>query len=223
MRTVLFDLDDTLYPEISFVRSGFRAVAQHLADAVSLDEEELFERMMSVLKRDGRGRVFDTVLRELGRRCSELVPVLVQVYRTHRPHIRLFEDVEPGLRRLRETGTRMGIVTDGLASVQRNKIEALRLESLVDTVVCTDEMGPGQGKPSVRPFETALEALDSEPTEAAYVGDDPSKDFQGPRKLGMVTIHMRRKGLTPRLADGRHGEADLKVETFQELVAKVGN
>ncbi|MEE9196783.1 MAG: HAD hydrolase-like protein, partial [bacterium] len=150
MRAVLFDLDDTLYPEISFVRSGFRTVAQHLADTESLAEEELFERLMSVLKRDGRGRVFDTVLREVGQNRPGLVAVLVRVYRTHRPNIRLFKDVEPGLQRLRAMGLRMGIVTDGLASVQRNKIGALRLEPLVDTLVCTDEVGPGQEKPSVR-------------------------------------------------------------------------
>ncbi len=222
MKAVLFDLDDTLYPEISFVQSGFRAVAQHLADAESLVEEELFERLMRVFKGDGRGQVFDTVLRELGQNRPGLVAVLVQVYRTHQPNIHLFKDVEPGLRRLRAMGMRMGIVTDGLASVQRSKIRALQLEPLVDTVVCTDEVGPGQGKPSVRPFEIALEALDSEATRAAYVGDDPSKDFQGPRALGMQTIHMRKKGLTNRLAKDQL-EADLRVETFQELVTKVGN
>jgi len=30
MKVVLFDLDDTLYPEIESVKSGFRTAARHL-------------------------------------------------------------------------------------------------------------------------------------------------------------------------------------------------
>ena len=222
MKAVLFDLDDTLYPERSFVQSGFRAVARHLARTASLREDDLFQRMMAVLDREGRGKVFDIVLQDLGHDRPDLVPTLVHLYRTHRPAIRLFDDVEPGLRRLRQEGVLLGVVTDGLASVQRNKIGALDLEALVDTIVCTDEVGRGEGKPSVAPFRTALELLRVEPPEAAYVGDDPAKDFQGPRELGMRTVHMYRKGLSGRLAQEEAGKVDLRVETLEGLVTKLG-
>lgn len=222
MKAILFDLDDTLYPEITFVQSGFRAVSRHLAETESLEEKDLYRRMMRVLERNGRGEVFDTVLREEGLLRPGLVPKLVHLYRAHRPSINLFQDVEPGLNRLREMGVRTGVVTDGLASVQRSKVAALGLEPLVDTLVCTDEVGRDRGKPSVRPFLIALDTLRSAPAQAAYVGDDPSKDFQGPRKLGMVTIHMRRRGMQHRLAQGDADEADVRVETFEELVGKVG-
>ncbi len=222
MKAVLFDLDDTLYPERSFVRSGFRAVARHLARTAPLDAESLFQRMMVVLEREGRGEVFDIVLQDLGHYRLNLVPELVHVYRTHRPAIRLFDDVEPGLRRLKQEGFLLGVVTDGLASVQRNKIGALDLETMVDTIVCTEEVGRGEGKPSAAPFRTALELLQVEPSETAYVGDDPAKDFQGPRELGMRTVHMHRKGLSGRLAQEEIGKVDLRVETLEELVTKLG-
>lgn len=221
MKALLFDLDDTLYPEREFVESGFRAVARYLEETESLDREDLFRRMMRILDREGRGHVFDTVLKEFDRYRPELVPVLVHVYRTHSPTITLFEDVEPGLRRLRAVGVRLGVVTDGLATVQRRKIAALNLEPLVDVVVCTDEVGRDHWKPSVVPFQVAMELLRVEAAESAYVGNDPSKDFAGPRDLGMKTILMRRPGTEQENAEADERIADLTIRTVDELVVTV--
>jgi putative hydrolase of the HAD superfamily len=59
IKTVLFDLDDTLYDESAFVTSGFRTVAAHLADRFGVDKQEAFSAVMSVLTTEGRGKVFD--------------------------------------------------------------------------------------------------------------------------------------------------------------------
>ena len=39
VKAVVFDLDDTLYPEISFVKSGFRVVAGYLGPRFGFDQE----------------------------------------------------------------------------------------------------------------------------------------------------------------------------------------
>jgi putative hydrolase of the HAD superfamily len=200
MKAVLFDLDDTLYPEIEFVKSGFREVARHLASKHNLDEGSLFQQMLEILKRDGRGKIFDTLLENLGLFTPERVRTLVDLYRSHRPSISLYPDTLPTLEKLRRNGIQVGIITDAMASVQKNKVKALGLENLFDIIIYTEELGEGCSKPSPVPFKTALKLLQVPASEAVYVGDDPSKDFLAPNNLGMLTVQVVRqasKDLTP--------------------------
>ena len=148
MKAVLFDLDDTLYPEMEFVRGGFRAAARHLAGRHGLDTERLYEEMLDVLGRDGRGRVFDRVLEDHGLLSAEAVALMVYIYRTHRPSLRPDDDARATLEALRQADVRLGLVTDGMGSVQRRKIAALEIEDLFEAVVCTDELGAGCGNQS---------------------------------------------------------------------------
>lgn len=190
MRAVIFDLDDTLYSEIEFVRSGFREAAHYLAAEFAGNEGALFGRMCEILEAEGRGRVFDTLLNEMGLYSEARVRLLVMLYRSHRPAISLYPSAVRLIAGLREMGALLGLVTDGMASVQRNKIRALGVERVFEAIVCTDELGRDCWKPSVIPFRIALELLDVAPGEAVYVGDDPSKDFTGPNSLGMMTIQV---------------------------------
>jgi putative hydrolase of the HAD superfamily len=214
MKAVLFDLDDTLYPEIEFVRSGFRAVASYLGHRYSLDKGELFHQLMKILERNGRGRVFDTLLGELGLCRSELVQLLVLLYRSHSPQIRLYDDVPPVLEELHRQGIRLGLVTDGMATMQRSKIAALHIAPWFEAIVCTDEMGRECSKPSPAPYQVALELLAAKPSEAAYVANDPRKDFAGARSLNILTVLVRRETL-----GGSCKDADLIVDCFANLVS----
>jgi hypothetical protein len=76
---VALDLDDTLYPEESYVRSGFRAVASTLAARWQVEEERAFSIMWEPLERDGRGAQFDRVVAELGLSGRQSVAELVRV------------------------------------------------------------------------------------------------------------------------------------------------
>jgi putative hydrolase of the HAD superfamily len=193
MKAILFDLDNTLYPEINFVKSGFKTVADYLGSTYNLDADSLFKQMLDILQRDGRGKVFDSLLYKLGLYVEEKVKLLVYLYRTHRPGIYLYDDVLPTLNHLRGIGMRLGLVTDGMASVQRNKIVALSLESLFDVIICTEELSKECRKPSIEPYKIALDLLQVSPSEAVYVGDDPAKDFLGPNSMGILTIQVDRQ------------------------------
>jgi putative hydrolase of the HAD superfamily len=190
MKAVLFDLDDTLYPEMDFVRSAFGAVAADLATDVGIDAGFSRMRMLQILRRDGRGRVFDELLHEQRIYSPERVARMLVVYRTHAPTLRLHADVLPTLEWLRSAGVSLGIVTDGLGYVQRAKIEALGLESKVDVIVCTDDLGRKSAKPSRAGFQHALAGIDVPPSRAIYIGNDATKDFLGPRRLGMTAVHI---------------------------------
>jgi putative hydrolase of the HAD superfamily len=51
MKSVIFDLDNTLYPEIEYVKSGFRYVSSYLNSKYDLDEEEIFSQLMSIFEK----------------------------------------------------------------------------------------------------------------------------------------------------------------------------
>ena len=193
MKAVLFDLDNTLYPEFNFVKSGFKTVADYLGSTYNLDADSLFRQMLDILQREGRGKVFDSLLYDLDLYTQEKVKLLVYLYRTHRPDIYLYDDVLPTLDHLRCHGMHLGLVTDGMASVQRNKIAALSLERLFDVIMCTDELGRECWKPSTTPYKIALNLLQVSSSEACYVGDDPAKDFLGPNSIGMLTVQVNRQ------------------------------
>ena len=85
---LVFDLDDTLYPEHEYVRSGFAAVDLWLKQ--NRDITGFSELANEQFNSGKRGNIFDIVLDQLG--CgnpAELVPALVKVYREHDPAIKL--------------------------------------------------------------------------------------------------------------------------------------
>ena len=192
LQSVLFDLDDTLYPEMTFVTEALGEVGRFLTERTGQPGEEFQAEMLAVLKEQGRGKVFDVVLKRHGLPESWVSPML-HVYRSSTPKLRLFDDAQPLLDMLKSHGIRIGIVTDGFSLVQASKILCLGLRRVMDVVILTDTLGEGFGKPSPEGFVVALEMLDSEPEASAYVANDARKDFAGPRELNMAGVLVRRR------------------------------
>lgn len=223
VRAVLFDLDDTLYPEQAFILSGFRAAARHGASVLGLDAAALEEACVRLFTAGRRGDIFDAALRSLGRPASpETVATLVEAYRTHVPRLCLPEETAMVLRALRPR-YRLGVVTDGYAAVQRRKVAALGLERFLDVIIYTDDWGRAAWKPAPAGFVAALQRLGIAPVQALYVGDNPAKDFIGARALGLNTIRLRvpgREHASVRL-DAAH-EADVEITSLASLLDLLG-
>ena len=215
MRAVLFDLDQTLYPEADFVRSGFRAVAAHLAERCGGSAAALTEEMESILWAAGRGRVFDLLYARHGWGARVAPETLLHIYRTHVPELRMHADASDLLLQLRVP---LGLVTDGHPTAQHGKIAALGLTARFAAIVCTGDLGAHAAKPAATGFRVCLERLGITPAEAVYVGDDTAKDFTAPRALGMRTVRVARQiesGFGWFTA-GETTEADLVVEDLRE-------
>ena len=58
IQAILFDLDDTLYPESEFALGGYRAVARAAAANDECDYEEAFDCMQNAFRAKGRKEVF---------------------------------------------------------------------------------------------------------------------------------------------------------------------
>ena len=99
MRAVVFDLDDTLYPRIRYVHSGFSAVARHLADRCGLDPQDLYGSLRRASENGFTGRELQRVCAIYGLDTT-LVPELVAVSRAHEPELRLSHDAAETLARI---------------------------------------------------------------------------------------------------------------------------
>jgi putative hydrolase of the HAD superfamily len=201
--SIIFDLDDTLYPERDYVLSGFRAVCRWAERHLGIPSESGFDELSRLFHAGVRGDTFNRWLMGHNLPVEPWVPRLVEVYRGHEPTLEPF----PGVRALlhgMHRRYRLGLVSDGYLKVQRLKLEALKLAHHFDAIIFSDEYGPDAWKPSTRPFEIVLQKLATKPSRAVYVADNPKKDFLGARKAGMFTVRVRVKdglysGLEPEL------------------------
>ncbi|HEY3445977.1 MAG TPA: HAD family hydrolase [Myxococcales bacterium] len=191
VRAVLFDLDDTLYPERDYVRSGFRAVSDWAAATLAADPRTTFDALWRMFVAGVRGDTFDRWLQQEGFAPDDHRQAMVRAYREHAPSIAPFPRAPDLLQRLRRR-YRLGLLTDGDAGVQRRKLQALGIGRHFDAVILTDELGREFWKPHPRPFERLLQRLEVEPAAAVYVADNCAKDFLGARRVGLRTIRLRR-------------------------------
>ena len=176
IKGVIFDLDDTLYSEKEYVKSGFRAVSDYLGGGYENRLWEFFE--------SGRPAI-DEMLKELGRENEK--DEILNVYRFHEPHIQLYDGVAELIKQLKSRSIKVGIITDGRPEGQRNKIVALGLS--VDDIIITDELGgPQFRKPCDIAFRIMATRWRMNPENIVYVGDNAKKDFQAPQQLGLKGI-----------------------------------
>lgn len=179
---VVFDLDDTLYKEVDFVRSGFSAIASYVGkDGIAV---ELFERWK-------RGQnALQWLIDVTDIECE--IPDLLHVYRTHLPSIKLESSVEDMLDKLKQEGKVLGMITDGRSITQRHKIEALGLYRWItdDNLVISEEFG--SEKPDMANYEYFMSRYPV--ANYFYVGDNTAKDFVSPNILGWHTICIKDDG-----------------------------
>lgn len=192
IRCVVFDVDDTLYLERDYVRSGFEAVGRWAKEALGADG--LASVAWAAFEEGRRGDLFDHALAVLGVEPSpEHVQELVRRYRSHRPAISLLPDAVEALGAL-SGRVPVAVVTDGPVVSQRAKVDALGLARLAAPVVLTAELGEGFGKPHPRAFQLVEAAVGQSGASCVYVADNPAKDFAGPAALGWRTVRVARAG-----------------------------
>ena len=219
---VVFDLDDTLYGEVSYVKSGYGAVAKKLARP-GWDDRRVFEALERAFEAGARDRVFNIVLGEMGLSDDrQVVAELVSLYRCHRPRLELEVPVRGMLEHLKGR-YRLGLISDGYMPGQKLKYEALGLTGVFDEVIFTEELGREFWKPAIQAFELMEKRLGCQGAQCVYVGDNVGKDFVGPNKLGWQTVQVCR-------ADSVHadqvaaegGRAQVVIGEVAELLGVLG-
>lgn len=190
---VVFDMDDTLYLERDYVKSGFRAVAEHIG-AVA-DSDAVFAYIWQLFESGARGNTFDQLMAKFPDVAAAFeIPDLVHVYRAHKPDISIIPEMRHLISALRYQGLKIGLLSDGPLISQQAKYDALGVSLLADEMLLTDSMGRQCWKPSPVGFQRLAERMGVANTSLVYIGDNPIKDFIAPRSLGWRTIRLRLAG-----------------------------
>ncbi|MGY8915085.1 MAG: HAD family hydrolase [Flavobacteriales bacterium] len=190
---IVFDLDDTLYNEIEFLKSAYMNIAQEL------DKENwqgLYVHMLSLYR--NRLDVFDFI----EQRYRVPKENLLSAYRDHKPNIKLFNGALETLQRIKKNNGKIGLITDGRKKTQTNKIKALGLQPYLDCTVISEEIGTE--KPHLNNYKHMEETFGK--GSYHYIADNVKKDFLTPNAIGWNTIGLIDNGLNI------HNEAHLYTE-----------
>ncbi|MCB1548487.1 MAG: HAD family hydrolase [Hyphomicrobiaceae bacterium] len=218
---IVFDLDDTLYPERSYALSGFRASAAWAKRTHGLSD--LDRELEHFLDQGHLGQSFRLALEQRlpGYTAGDL-EAIVAAYRTHEPDIALFEDARWALDHYEAQGP-LGLLTDGNVESQSRKVKALALEPRFREIVYTGALGREFRKPHPRPFEVMAASLAEPGTTLVYVGDNPARDFVSPNRMGWLTVQVvRAGGIHDGAARIAGGDPQFTVASLRELPEALG-
>lgn len=215
---LVFDLDDTLYPEITYVKSGFMAVSIFLNQNFKLDQDLVYSKMLDLLKKEGRGNIFDEVLKTYSIFTVKNLKKCISIYRKHIPNINLYKDTERCISRFKMY--KKYIVTDGNSIVQRKKISALDLSKNFEKIYTTYQYGISYSKPSIKCFKMIIKKEEINPRDMVYIGDNPHKDFINLKKIGIHTIRIQRGYFKDTVLDSKH-EAEFTFNNLDCITKKM--
>ena len=223
LRAILFDVDDTLCATTEFARRARRNAVRAMIEAgLDLEEERVVAELGEVISEFSSNyeHHFDKLLLRLGpERTGHLNPALVVAAGVAAYHDTKFREWHPFpgvtelFAELKEAGTRLGIITHGLAVKQAEKLIRLGLTPYLDprAIFISDQIGIS--KPNPKLYQTALRELDLEPRQVMYVGDNPTNDIAPPKSLGMITVWARAAAKV----ELRGEDPDHVIESFEDL------
>ncbi|MGJ8593038.1 MAG: HAD family hydrolase [Aquaticitalea sp.] len=172
---IVFDLDDTLYNELDYLKSSYKSIALFLEP---INWKLLYSNMFSMYR--SKLNVFEYLTNSY-----EIdIETLIEMYRNHQPSLELFNGVTELFEAIKSKNGRIGIITDGRARTQRAKMESLGITNYIDKIVISEEIG--FEKPSQENFKAIENSLNG--NVYYYVADNCKKDFIAPNALGWKSV-----------------------------------
>ena len=203
LKAIFFDIDDTLYSTTEFSELARSAALDAMLEAgLEADKEMLQEELGEIIHEFSSNyeQHFDKLLVRIprrhyrGRNTAILVAAGVIAYHeTKMRYLAPYEDALEVLRILsREPSLVMGVITEGLAVKQAEKLVRMRLHPYFSPNAIFISNQIGISKPNPKIYQRACSDLNLRPIETMYVGDNPEHDIDPPNQIGMVTVRMRR-------------------------------
>lgn len=171
---IVLDLDDTIYKEVNFVRSGFKAVIKKYADH---HYDKLLDMMMNAWLK-GDNAIYK--LLELLKISDIPIQEPLYIYHNHYPELDLPQDSHLFFQKAISRGCKLGLITDGRTVTQKNKLLALGIDNLFEKIIISEDFG--SEKPSILNYQIFEETFPE--NHFFYIGDNTKKDFIAPAKLG---------------------------------------
>lgn len=192
LKAIFFDIDDTLYDSTSLTTMARKNSIRAMIDAgLPGDEENLFQLLDKGIQKFGSNysRHYDELLKELGIAWNpKIIAAGVVAYEhTKAGYLKPFPRIVPILLELKKK-YRLGVISNGLAVKQWEKLIGLGIHHLFDIVATSEELK--YEKPQEEIFEFAMKKLNLKPEECAMVGDKLDSDILGGNRAGMHTVRI---------------------------------
>ena len=119
----IFDLDDTLYPEISYLSEAYYNIALYLEEKESVNSKEIHKYLLAKFKDDGRKSLFDSMLSNF-KLSNVFLEDLLHILRTFKPKkkIDLFSKIYKILPAIIKNSNKVFVLTNGNVIQQKNKV-----------------------------------------------------------------------------------------------------
>lgn len=176
---IVFDLDDTLYKEIDFVKSAYIYINKYIRSRFGID---FFSQIQECI--DDGINFYDYIISKLHHKHNFSIEKYLELYRFHYPKLSLSTDTSEFLNNISERKIGFSIITDGRSISQNNKIKALGLSHLAQNIIISEETG--YEKPHVNNFKIIEKIYPDK--KFLYVADNTSKDFLAPNTLKWDTV-----------------------------------
>jgi len=213
MKAMFFDLDNTLYDAQQYFLGAFNNISKYISLKYNIPKQEVHKALVELWseKTSMYPHLLDDLL-GLFHIDQDSTKVIVKIFNEYTGKLEPYPDVFPVLQMLRQTGYKLGIITDGDVERQKRKIESLKFEPLFDVIIYAKET---ESKPSSLPFLASLEKLKANATDVFYVADNPLIDFKGAKEAGLKTIRILRGEFTK---VPRNEYIDFEIEKLEELL-----
>ena len=232
-KAIILDLDDTILDSGNPDVSWRRICTEFAANFDGVTPERFFDALIEA--RDGfwdndrqaregrldllaaRRTIFARALSALGVVHPEpaLIDAMARRYTVLRDEaVTPFRGAMAVLERLRGSGTKLALLTNGSTEKQWGKIRQFGLAGFFDHIQVEGDLG--FGKPDARAFRYALAALDVRPDEAWMVGDNLLADIEGAQRVGIFAVWIDAHGSGLDTRDGV--TPDRVVNSLDELL-----
>jgi putative hydrolase of the HAD superfamily len=113
---------------------------------------------------------------------------------------------------------RLGLITNGVPDLQREKLEGADLTRYFDSITISGDIGAG--KPDPRIFEVAMEQLATRPETALMVGNSLKRDIAGAQRAGLRAVWVNRSGVACREDITPHAEVRNLSDLLEDRICE---
>jgi putative hydrolase of the HAD superfamily len=211
--TILFDMDNTLFDLVGAQIASCHKVTRFLGHD---DGDDLYQYFLRPVHGYEAHENIHDYMKDRRISLEGTYARARYIYEEEKlRHITPYHGVPETLRLILNRGLPMAIVTDAHSRDATIRLEKSGLLSFFTCIVSCDLAGAK--KPAPEPFLTALEMLETDPSETLLIGDSPRRDIEPCRELGIRTVYAR---YGDRFSDDRSSvEADFTIDAMEELPA----
>jgi putative hydrolase of the HAD superfamily len=225
IKCVLFGIDDVLY-DASFQMSTARlnAIKAMIEAGLPTDIETAYRMLQSVVKECGSdyNKHFDKLLERLGLKWNpRVIAAGVAAYReTSSAYLKPYADTFPTLLKLREAGYKIGIVSEGRAVKQWQKLIQLGIQHLFDSVLSSEEVGSQVMKPEM--FRPVLKTFTVRPSQTIFVGNKLETDILCANEAKVISVRIRKGENRTKEPESAKTRPEYEISKISEIFKVIG-